>query len=176
MCICRSVTSAPYSLSKTSRWHGYRVCDVRVAIEGPHHRLQDVQKSLGTLKDFTTTTDASDSTYENCYSDDNADTNNYILIDSDSDSSTSTQPLSDTTVEITNTLTTPPLKRKHDSDSDITPSVTPPFKTYRQSHIQTPLFQTSTDKQDDCDTTPTVTPPPTRKVTIIYRQRPKKLF
>ena len=176
MCICRSVTSAPYSRSKTSRWHGYRVCDVRVAIKGPHHRLQDVQKSLGTLKDFTTTTtDASDSTYENC-GDDNADTDNYILIDSDSDSSTSTQPLSDTTVDITNTLTTPPLKRKHDSDSDITPSVTPPFKTYRLSHIQTPLFQTSTDKQDDCDTTPTVTPPPTRTVTIIYRQRPKKLF
>ena len=98
------MTSAPYSRSKTSRWHGYRVCDVRIVIEGPRHRLQEVQKALGRLKGFTD----NDSTYEDSDSDDvdtNAvHTNTYILVDSDTDS---TQPLSDTTtIDITNILTT----------------------------------------------------------------------
>lgn len=172
--LCRRVTSTPYSRMRTSRWHGYRVCDAEVTVEGPHHRLQDVQKALGRLKDFTTLTDTldSNSSYENSDIDDDVDNNSYILIDSASDSSTSTQPLSDTTIDNTNILATPPLKRKHDSDSDATPLVTPPFKTYSDADtkpIRTPLVHVSTDKQDsDSDATPVVTPPPTRTVTIIH--------
>ena len=234
LCFYRSVTSIPYSRSRTSRWHGYRVCDVTVTVEGPQHRLQEVQKALGGLKDLTTLTDSS---YEDNDDVNTVHTNTYILIDSDSDTDTdSTQPLPNTTADITpplqrkhtyilidsdsdtdtdstlplpNDITnilTPPLKRKHDSDSDATPIltplftdcqrqiynrrtcnldttplVTPPFGTRSDTTqsddtpLLTPPFQTSTDVQDS-DTTPILTPPTTKTVTIVHRQRPKRLF
>ena len=53
---CRFVTSYPYSLSRTSGWHGYRVCDIRIIVSGPHKHLPEVQSTLGKLKNFTCTT------------------------------------------------------------------------------------------------------------------------
>ena len=44
----------PYSLSRTSRWYGFHVCDVTVTVQGPHHRLLEVQSALGRLDNFTT--------------------------------------------------------------------------------------------------------------------------
>ena len=37
------------------KWlYGYQVCDMSVMVEGPHHRLQEVQKALGGLDNFIT--------------------------------------------------------------------------------------------------------------------------
>ena len=82
----RRVTSLPYSRSATSRWHGYRVCDVQITVTGPVHRLQEVQRFLGELNDFTTLLTDFDETYD-------ADN------ESDTDSEHTDYNLSDTTIE-----------------------------------------------------------------------------
>ena len=45
--------STPYSISRTG-WYGHRVCDVKVVVEGPIHKLEDVKKVIGGLDKFTT--------------------------------------------------------------------------------------------------------------------------
>ena len=51
----RIVSSLPYSRVWNSGWYGYRVCDVRVSVGGPYHRLKEVKKALCRLDDFTLT-------------------------------------------------------------------------------------------------------------------------
>ena len=172
------MTSNPYSLSR-SRWHGHRVCSVSVIVEGPYHRLQEVQTALGREKNFVTLTDLntthdSDSETDsdvdivpdtNCDSKRTNSEVDYVLIDSDSSSTHDTE----------STLPLTPTQRDSDAttptDSDTTPVVTPP--NFRR--------MTSTYRQDtDSDATPLVTPPNFRQIpTVITRRRrsrPKQLF
>ena len=39
------MASYPYSRSRTSKRYSFRVCDVRLSVEGPYHQQLEVQES-----------------------------------------------------------------------------------------------------------------------------------
>ena len=51
---CKRVTSLLYSLSLRSIWHGYRVCDVEVTVEGHVIGWKRFAQALGRMNNFTT--------------------------------------------------------------------------------------------------------------------------
>ena len=187
---CRFVTSYPYSLSRTSGWHGYRVCDIRIIVSGPHKHLPEVQSTLGKLKNFTCTTCTD---FDETYDADN---------ESDNDGSTESNYHVETNAEhdyrtsVTDCILIE--QRQQDcilisSDSDATPPVEPPAFLQQQLSLRTLITvhklptSTTTDKQRDsnADTDSSSTEPlsdidrtqlPATNTGMARRQQTRRLF
>lgn len=169
---CSYITSYPYSLSRTSGWYGYRVCDIRVIVSGPHQRLPEVQNALGRLKNFTCTTSTHtefDETYDaDNESDYDASTDGNLSDNATDNDKIDTECDKCTTETDCILLDIIPTQRDFiliSTDSDATPPATPPAllqQLLRLRHIRHtahgPL--TSTIRQDcDSDTNSSRTEP-----------------
>ena len=154
------MVSLPYSRSR-SKWHGYRVCDVAVSIEGPVDRLEEIKKVLRGQKKFSTFKydeivdyDGDDeSTTEKSVLDSDFDTKNALSQDLDIsvvDNTTRTLHthllcIDDTTPMSTQPIGTPlKLKPKATNSSTSSETTTPPARKILAT---------------DSDTTPIVSPP-----------------
>ena len=135
------MASYPYSRSRTSKRYSFRVCDVRLSVEGPYHQQLEVQKSLGQLKDFTLTPSDLNKT-----SDTDSETEDTHKYNKYSDESTSehSSPCPQTFSDDDNTPIVPApftpiqLQIKERPDDDTTPIVHAPFTPIRVQLIQRP--------------------------------------
>lgn len=172
ICTCSSVVSIPYSRSR-SRWHGHRVCDVAITVEGPVHRKEEVQKVLCSQDNFSSyankeemhkydaddesenrSTLKLDANSAHC-SDSVADC---ILIDSDSETRT------DVTVVNSDTTTSCKEKLEPTSSDETTPIVCIDTTT-------TPTLRSYLSSTSSADTTPLVTPPVLTRGPVLKRRR-----
>ena len=195
---CSFVTSYPYSLSRTSGWHGYRVCDIRIIVSGPHKHLPEVQNTLGRLKNFTCTTYTDfDETYDADNESDNDGSTESNLFDDTVDHGETNTEHDEHTTETDCILIE---QTQQDcilisSDSNATPPVEPPAFLQQQLRFRTRITvhklptSTITDKQQDsnADTDSSTEPlsdiDRTRLLTetatntgMARRQQPRRLF